>query len=92
MSRAVVTFKIMPEDPEVQLEPIKAEAQKIAKNAGAIGDTKATEEPFAFGLKIVRILGMFNVETSDFEAMAEEMARLEGVQSAEVEKMDLALG
>ena len=92
MARAVVTFKIMPESPDVVLDPIKEQAQEIAKNTGAIGDTKATEEPFAFGLKIVRVLGMFDVDQSDFEAIAAEMEKIEGVQSAEVEKMDLALG
>ncbi len=92
MSRAVVTFKIMPEAPDTPLGPIEHEAQHIAKKHGAVGDTKATQEPFAFGLKIVRVLGMFNVESSDFEAIAAEIEKVAGVQSAEVEKMDLALG
>ncbi len=92
MARAVITFKIMPEQPDTNLEPIKKHAQAVAKKHGAIGDTKATEEPFAFGLKIVRVLAMFNVDDQDFDVIAAEMTTVDGVQSAEVEKMDLALG
>ena len=92
MARAIITFKLMPESPEVELEPIKKAALGIAKNKGAIGEMQAKEEPIAFGLKAVLILGMFSVDDSDFEAIAAEMGQIPGVQSAEVAKMDLALG
>lgn len=92
MAKAVVTFKIMPESPEVDLEPIKKLALEIAREGGAIGEMQVKEEPFAFGLKIVLVLGMYNVEGADFDKMAEKMSAIENVQSAEVAKMDLALG
>ena len=38
------------------------------------------------------ILAMYEVEGSDFDAIAEKMSKIEGVQNAEVAKMDLALG
>lgn len=92
MARAIITFKLMPESPEINLDPIKKKAQEIAIRSGAWGETKVKEEPIAFGLKAVLIFGMFTVENSDFEKIAEEMSRIDGVQSAEVDKMDLALG
>ena len=92
MAKAVITFKLMPESPEVNLNQIKEKALVIAKKHGAIGEMQAKEEPIAFGLKAVLILGMYVVEKSDFEKIAEEMGTIAQVQSAEVAKMDLALG
>lgn len=92
MAKAIITFKLMPESPEVNLEPIKKKAQEIAQNYHAIGQMQAKEEPIAFGLKAVIVMAMYDVEGSNFEAIAEEMSTIPGVQSAEVVKMDLALG
>ena len=92
MAKAVITFKLMPESPEVDLEPIKEEAKRIAQEAGAIGEMQVKEEPIAFGLKAVLVLAMYEVEGSDFDGIAAKMQELENVQSAEIAKMDLALG
>ena len=92
MARAIITFKLMPESPEVDLEPVKEKALAIAKEHNSIGEMQAKEEPIAFGLKAVLILAMYDMEGTDFEAIAAKMGELEGVQSAEVAKMDLALG
>ena len=92
MAKAIVTFKLMPESPDVALKAIKDEALHIAKKNGAIGEMQAKEEPIAFGLVAVLILAMFEVEGTEFDAIAEEMGKLQGVQSSEVAKMDLALG
>lgn len=92
MAKAIITFKIMPESPDVDLEPIKEEAKKIAKDNGAIGEMQIQEEPIAFGLKAVIIMAMYEVEGGDFEAIAAKMQEIEKVQTAEVANMDLALG
>tara|TARA_Y100000310_G_scaffold310745_1_gene356292 strand:- start:1971 stop:2219 length:249 start_codon:yes stop_codon:yes gene_type:complete len=82
----------MPEGVEVDLEPIKEKALAIAKEAGSIGEMQAKEDPIAFGLKAVLILAMFEVEGADFDGTTAKMREIENVQSAEVAKMDLALG
>ncbi len=92
MARAIITFKIMPESPDVDLEPIKKEALEIAKKHGSIGQMQVKEEPIAFGLVAVLVLAMYSVEGTDFDGIAAKMAQIEKVQSAEVAKMDLALG
>ncbi len=92
MARAVITFKLMPDSPETDLEAIKKEALVLAKEGGALGEMQTQEEPIAFGLKAVLILGMYKVETSDFEVIAGKMAKIPHVENAEVAKMDLALG
>ena len=92
MAKAIVTFKIMPESPDVDLKVIAREALAIARTAGAIGEMQSKEDPIAFGLKAVLILAMYQIEGVDFEKIAEEMQNINQVQSAEVAKMDLALG
>lgn len=92
MSKAVITFKIMPTSPEVDLEPIKEKAEAIAKENGAIGEMQVKEEPIAFGLKAVLVMAMYEVEGADFDGIAGKMGEIENVQSSEVAKMDLALG
>ena len=92
MAKAVITFKLMPESPEVDLGAITEKALVIAKKHGAIGEMQAKEEPIAFGLKAVLVLAMYVVEGADFEKIAEEMGTIPDVQSSEVAKMDLALG
>ena len=82
----------MPESPDTNLEPIKEQAQAIAKEKGAIGQMQVREDPIAFGLKAVLVLAMYTVDDTNFDAIAEEMGQIEGVQSSEVAKMDLALG
>lgn len=92
MAKAVITFKLMPESPDTDLAPIKEKAEAIAKEAGAIGEMRVLEEPIAFGLKAVMVMVMYEVEGADFDGIAAKLAELEGVTTAEVAKMDLALG
>ncbi|HLC81418.1 MAG TPA: hypothetical protein VJH68_02065 [Candidatus Nanoarchaeia archaeon] len=92
MAKAIITFKLMPESPEVKLEPIKKKALAIAKENHAIGEMQVKEEPIAFGLKAILIMAMYEIEGADFDAIAAKMEKISQVQSAEVAKMDLALG
>ncbi|MBI4152696.1 hypothetical protein HY495_03225 [Candidatus Woesearchaeota archaeon] len=92
MAKAIITFKLMPESVDVDLTKIREKALAIAKEAGAIGQMQAKEDPIAFGLKAVLILAMYEVGNADFDGIAAKMSEIEDVQSAEVAKMDLALG
>jgi elongation factor 1-beta len=92
MGKAVITFKLMPEGVEVDLGPIQEKARSIAQEAGAIGEMQVKEEPIAFGLKAVIVMVMYEVEGADFDSIATKMNGIEHVQSAEIAKMDLALG
>jgi translation elongation factor aEF-1 beta len=92
MAKAIITFKLMPESPEVDRKPIAEKALAIAKENGAIGQMQTKEDPIGYGLVAILILAMYDVNSSDFEAIAVKMAGIPDVESAEVAKMDLALG
>lgn len=92
MAKAVITFKLMPESPEVDLNKIEQNGLEIAKENGAIGDMVSEQKALAFGIKYILIKAMYEVEGSDFEKISDLMAEIEGVQNANIENMDLALG
>jgi len=93
MGNAIITFELMGASPDLNLEPIKEQALEIAKEAGAKGNMEAKIEPVAFGLQKVIIMAMYAVsDEMDFDAIAEKMGTIEGVNDAKVAKMDLAMG
>ena len=93
MANAIITFEIMPESPEMDIEAIKVKALEIVKNAGAKGEMQSKIEPVAFGLKKILIYAMFEVsDNKDFDAISDEIAGIEGVGNAKVANMDLAMG
>ncbi len=92
MGKAIITFKIMPGDAGIDLEPIKEQAKKIAEESGSIGSMLIDEQPIAFGLKAVMIKAMYEVDSVDFDTVAAKMAKIENVQTADVAGMDIPLG
>jgi translation elongation factor EF-1beta len=61
MAKAIVTFKVMPESVETDLEAIKVKAFEVAKAAGAKGEMQGPIEPIAFGLKMLKVMAMYEV-------------------------------
>jgi len=93
MANVIVTFKIMPDSVEIDLDSIKEKAIAIAKESGAKGNVASEINPIAFGLKELKVLGMFGDENGlDADAIAAKIGEIEGVQSSEVVSADLAMG
>ena len=83
----------MPESPENDFDKIIESAKAVATETGAKGNVESQIQPLAFGLKEIHILAMYEM-TDDFDSdsVAKKMNEIENVDSAEVLKMDLALG
>lgn len=92
MANAIITFKIMPSDAGVDLESIKNQAKDIVEKSKPVGDLLITEQPIAFGLKAIIIKAMFPVDGVNFDEIANEMSKINDVQTADVAGMDLPLG
>ncbi|MGE0792810.1 MAG: hypothetical protein AB7V77_01360 [Candidatus Woesearchaeota archaeon] len=93
MANAIITFEIMPESPDVNIESLKDKLLDIAKTAGAKGEMQSKVEPIAFGLKKLIIYAMYEVsDNKDFDAICDEMAKIEGIGNAKIANMDLAMG
>ena len=93
MGNGIVRFSVMPENPDVDMDVIAAKVKDILTAHGAKGDVLAELKPVAFGLKQLEAAGMYSMDDGkDFDTVAEEIAKIEGVGNAEVTGMDLALG
>ena len=92
MANAIVTIKIMPESPEVDLDAL----QKVAlEKIVAFNDNKETKteiEPVAFGLKSINITFVVDETKGSPDTVAEEINEIEHVQSAEVSDVRRAIG
>ena len=93
MANGIVTFKVMPESPDIVLEPVQEQMLAIAQKHGAKGEMQAKIEPVAFGLKQVQVMAMYEMSDGrDFDEITAEMQKIEGVATAEIVNMDLAMG
>lgn len=93
MAQAIITVKIMPESPDVDLTTIQQEAEaKINAFVGEEGEKRAEEEPIAFGLKALKITFVMDESKGSTESLEHEIESLDGVQSVEVVDVRRALG
>jgi len=92
MAYAIVTIKIMPESPDVDLDKVAELAeQKIIAYAGD-RDRKKEIEPIAFGLKALNITFVMDEKKGSPEPLEKEISGIEGVQSVEVVDVRRAIG
>ncbi len=92
MAMAVVTMKIMPDSPDVNMEVLEAKAkEQIALFAGE-GDTRTEIEPIAFGLKALKITFVMDENLGSPDALEEPITKLEGVNSFEIVDVRRAVG
>ncbi|MFC1769196.1 elongation factor 1-beta [Nanoarchaeota archaeon] len=92
MASVIVTIKIMPESPEVDLAGLETVAkEKIAAFAGE-GDLKSEQIPIAFGLKSLNLTFVMDEDKGSTEPIEKEIAGIEGVNSAEVIDVRRAIG
>ena len=91
MAKVVVTLRVMPESPEVNLDQLQKEVLKIIKNVVGDTETKVEKQPIGFGLNALKILFVMdeNKKTDDIE---NRVRNLEEVQSVDVTDVRRAIG
>ena len=95
MAVAVVTVKIMPESPEINLEALIPKVQELIKEFTERNDPqdqKVEIEPIAFGLKAIKILFTMDEAKGSPDAIEHKVTSIEGVQSFEVVDVRRAIG
>ena len=85
MGSVAVTFRILPDDAEADLEPIKTRVRKTL--GGALRDMK--EQPVAFGLKAIVAIAVVGDAEGGSDRLEQSLAALPGVGS--VETVDVTL-
>jgi len=91
MAKVIITFKIMPESPEINLNKLKSAAKKkIEAFGGEVG--KVEELPVAFGLKSLNIIFVMEEKKGSTEVLEDQIADIKGVKSIEVTDIRRAIG
>lgn len=91
MATIVVTIKIMPESPDVDLKEIEDKATKeITKFGGDVG--KVEIEPIAFGLKAINLIFVMDEKKGSTDSLENSIRGIDGVESAEISDVRRAIG
>ena len=92
MATVIVTLKIMPESPEIDLSKVESEIKtKIEKFAGET-ETKSEQKPIAFGLKSLEIIFVMDEAKGSTEPLEDDIKEIKGVQSVETIDVRRAVG
>lgn len=83
MARVIVTLKIMPTGPDIDLKKVEHNSiNKIKKFGGGIG--KIEIEPIAFGLKALKIFFIMDEDIGSTSDLENEIVKVDGVNSVEI--------
>ena len=91
MAQVIVSLKIMPKNPEINLENVEAKAKEIIFSKAGEGDMKVEIVPVAFGLNSLNIIFVMK-EDSKLDPIEELIGDIEGVNSVEVTDVRRAIG
>ena len=92
MADVVVTLKIMPQDTNVNLSNIEAEAKKEIIKFCNSQEFKTQIEPIAFGLKALNIFFVMDESKGSTEELEKRISQIKCVESVEVTDVRRAIG
>ena len=91
MAKAIITFKIMPESPDVDLDSMKAKILPlIEKFGGEVGKEEII--PVAFGIKSLQLIFISEEDLGGTDSLEKDITKLEEVLSVEVVDVRRAIG
>ncbi len=91
MGTMVVTLKIMPSSPEINLDYLTERIKEKLKTFN-ITNLKKEIKPIAFGLNSIHLYFTVNEDFENLESIENKIKEIEGVSSAEIIGMSRALG
>ena len=96
MANVIVTLKIMPSSPEVDLDVLYTES---CKKVRAFIDTKHKDdevrkiiEPVGFGLKALKLMFVMDENIGTTDKLEEDIKNLKGAESVQVTDVRRAIG
>ena len=92
MAKVVVTLKIMPENPEVDLAAIEKEAKAKIIDFSQNEEMKIEQEPIAFGLKALKITFVMDESKGSTETLEQDIKTISRVNSVEAVDVRRAIG
>jgi len=92
MPQVVVTLKIMPESPEVNLGNIETEAKTKILDFSQTKEIKIEQEPIAFGLIALKIIFVMDESKGSTDSLEEQIKAISGVNSVDTVDVRRAIG
>lgn len=92
MARVIVTFKIMPDSPDVDMDALRDKVIETIKLSVGETETKVEIEPVAFGLKSLKIMYVADESKGSPDLLEKEIGDIEGVNSVEISDVRRAIG
>lgn len=89
MGEVIVTARLMPESPEVNLEKLGEAAKKVVEDSGKFG--RMETQPIAFGLKAVILHFIVPEKEGGTDEIEKKLAEIPNVQSVEIVDVRRAL-
>jgi len=96
MASVVVTLKIMPKSPEVNLDQVYDRASKHVRNfvdaKHKDGEIRKEIEPIGFGLNALKMLFVMDENIGSTDKLEEQIKNTEGVESVEATDVRRTIG
>ena len=92
MARVVVTLRMMPQSPDLDLSMIEAQIKNEIVDFCASKEFKTQIEPIAFGLKALNIIFVMDEIIGSTEKLEQKISQIDGVESVEVTDVRRAIG
>ncbi len=92
MAKAIVTLKIMPDSPEVDMAALEKKVLVEIKSFCNEDEHKTEIEPIAFGLKALKITFVMDEKIGSTDRLEAAIAAFEDVNSVEVSDVRRAIG
>ncbi|MBW2994947.1 elongation factor 1-beta [Candidatus Woesearchaeota archaeon] len=91
MADVIVTLKIMPVSPEIDLKTVQSKVDHLVKEfGGEVG--KIEEEPVGFGLVALKFFFVMPESLGSTDDLEEKIQQLDGINSVEVTDVRRAIG
>ncbi len=92
MATVLITLKVMPTSPTVDMDKLKKEVLLLIHSFASNKEERATIEPIAFGLNALSIIFDMDEEKGSVDALEEQINSIEDVESVEVTDVRRAIG
>lgn len=92
MANAIVSMKLMPESPDIDLDKMEVKVKEIVVKHVGEGEIRSEKVPVAFGLVSLNIIFVIDEKTHELDPIEADLLTIEGVNSVEVTDFRRALG
>ena len=92
MANVVVTLRIMPNNPNIDLSKLESHAKNEIIKFYNSKEFKTSIEPIAFGLNALNILFVMDESKGSTEELEKKISQIDGVESVEVTDVRRAIG